>query len=124
MHNRYVQSLLSSLESQLNRLRRGDSGGPSFDEDRLEKRIIRLIKEVIMPTLDETLAKVTEQGDRLDSLIEFVSGLKKQLEEALAGQLTPEMQAKIDAIFKEAEENTGKIDAALNANTPPPEPQP
>lgn len=124
MHDRYTRSILSSIEDRFRRWEdREDRGFPiGNDDSRILRRLIQLITEKIMPTLDETLAKVTEQGDRLDSLLAFVSGLKKQLEEALAGQLTPEMQAKIDAIFTEAEENRAKIDEALNVNVPPPTP--
>lgn len=117
MHPRYVEALLSSLDARLVRWERG-GGGPGNIDERLLRRLINLMEQM-MPTLDETLAKVTEQGDRLDSLIAFVSGLKAQLEEALKGQITPEMQTKIDAIFAEAAENTQKIDNALNTNTPP-----
>ena len=122
MHPRYIQALLSSIDARISLLEwREDRGHPIGNDDaRLLRRIIQLITERIMPTLDETLAAVTASGDRLDSLITFVAGLKQQLLDALAGQITPEMQAKIDAIFAEATENTGKIDAALNANTPPP----
>lgn len=122
MHDRYARSILSSIEDRFRRWEdREDRGFPiGNDDSRILRRLIQLITEKIMPTLDETLAKVTEQGDRLDSLLAFVSGLKKQLEEALAGQMTPEMQAKIDAIFTEAEENRAKIDEALNVNVPPP----
>lgn len=120
MHPRYIQSILSSLDARFSRWDRGD-GGPGNIDERLLRRLINLM-ERMMPTLDETLAKVTEQGDRLDSLIAFVTGLKQQLEEALKGQITPEMQAKIDAIFNEADENAKKIDDALNLNVPPPTP--
>jgi hypothetical protein len=124
MHDRYISSLLSSIETRIRRLEWLEAGPSQYDQDHLERRIVRLITEKIMPTIDETLAKVTESGDRLDSLLIYVGDLKKNLEEALAGQITPDMQAKIDAIFAEAEENRGKIDKALNTNVPPPEPAP
>lgn len=115
--DRYVQSLLSSVEARLGRIERAARGDPrDEDDDRAIRKLIRQM-ERLMPTLDETLAKVTEQGDRLDSLIAFVDGLKKQIEEK--ANLTPEQQAQVDAIFAEAEENSGKIDRALNVNVPP-----
>ena len=72
-----------------------------------------------MATLQEALDRVTASGDRLDSLIEYNKGIKAQLDSVLAGVLTPEQQAQIDAIFAEADENVGKTDRALNVNVPP-----
>jgi len=72
--------------------------------------------EKCMRTLDEVLAKVTEQTTALDSVKSLIVGLKQQLEEALSGVLTPDQQAKVDAIFAAAETNSDKITEALNAN--------
>jgi Mg/Co/Ni transporter MgtE len=77
-------------------------------------------QEKIMATLDETLAAVTAEDTKVDSIIALVDGLKKQLADALAGTtLPPETQAKVDAIFQQATASAGKIDTAITANTPP-----
>ncbi len=74
--------------------------------------------EAIMASLDETLAAVTETDTKLDGITALIAGLKAQLDEALAGTtLTPAVQAKVDAIFAQAEKNNAEIDAALEANT-------
>lgn len=77
--------------------------------------------EKIMATLDETLAAVTAEDTKVDSIIALVDGLKKQLADALAGvTLPPDTQAKVDAIFAQANASAGKIDTAITANTPTP----
>ena len=74
-----------------------------------------------MATLDQVLADVTDESTRLDSLSTLIAGLKQQVADALAGTTLPApVQAKIDAIFAQAETNKGKIDTALNTNVPPP----
>lgn len=71
-----------------------------------------------MASLDETLAKVTEEDTDIDSVIALVTGLKQQLADALAGaNLPPDTQAKVDAIFAQASASAGKIVTALGANT-------
>lgn len=72
-----------------------------------------------MATLDETLAAVTAEGTKVDSIIALLTGIKAQLDAVLAGGLTPDVQAKVDAIFAQATTNAAKIDAAITANTPP-----
>lgn len=80
-------------------------------------------QETIMATLDQVLADITEENTRLDSIAALIGGLRQQLADALSGaNLPPEVQAKVDAIFTAAEANKGKIDDALNANTPAPPP--
>lgn len=77
-------------------------------------------QEKIMATLDETLAAVTAEDSKVDSIIALVDGLKKQLADALAGTtLPPAVQAKVDAVFAQATASAGKIDTAITANTPP-----
>lgn len=76
-----------------------------------------------MATLEQVLSDVTEEGSRLDSLSTLITGLKQQLDDALSGTtLPPATQAKVDAIFAQAEANKGKIDAALNTGVPAPPP--
>lgn len=80
-------------------------------------------QETIMATLDQVLADVTDESTRLDSLSVLIDGLKTQLADALSGANLPApVQAKVDAIFAQAESNKAKIDAALNTNVPAPAP--
>jgi len=76
-------------------------------------------QEKIMATLDETLAAVTAEDTKVDSIIALLTGIKAQLDAVLAGGLTPEVQAKVDAIFAQATGSAAKIDTAIAANTPP-----
>lgn len=69
-----------------------------------------------MPTLDETLAKVTETRGRINSLTALTAGIKARLDEILAGALTPEQQAKVDAVFAEVDAAKDDVDTAINAN--------
>lgn len=76
-----------------------------------------------MATLDEVLAEVTDETNRLDSIQALIDGINKQLADALAGTTLPtEVQAKVDAVFAGLTTNKGKIDKALNVNVPPPPP--
>jgi len=69
-----------------------------------------------MPTLDEVLAKVTEEGTADDSMIALLAGIKQQLADALSGAtLPPAVQAKVDAVFDAAQANVTKVNAAINA---------
>jgi hypothetical protein len=76
-----------------------------------------------MATLQETLDAVTEEDGRVDSIIAFLDGIKKQLDDVLSGTtLPPAVQSAFDAVFASAKASSGKIDAALNTNVPPPTP--
>jgi hypothetical protein len=74
-----------------------------------------------MATLDEVLTLVTDENTKLDSVIALIDGLKKQLDDVLAGTtLPPAVQAKVDAIFASATSNAEKIVDALDTNVPTP----
>lgn len=73
-------------------------------------------------TIDETLAAVTAEDTRVDSIIAFVAGLKQQLTDALGKAITPDMQTKINQVFDLSTAGAAKVDVALNANVPPPPP--
>ena len=91
--------------------------------DRIERMLGRVIgREIeIMASLQDDLDAITAQSTRLDSLNTFVSGLEQQLKDALSGaNLSPENQAKVDAIFDAVHANDAKIDTALNSNVPAP----
>lgn len=84
----------------------------------LNERLDRIEGELtkIMATLDETLAAVTEESGKVDSLSSLVTGIKKQLDDVLAGQLPADVQAKVDAIFAGVQANKQKVVDAINAN--------
>lgn len=67
-------------------------------------------------TLDQILTDVTDEGTQIDSLVALTAGIKAQLDEVLAGALTPAQQEKVDAIFAAVENNKGKVVDAINAN--------
>jgi hypothetical protein len=67
-------------------------------------------------TLDDTLAAVTAEDAGADSLIAYNAGIQKQLADALAGvTVGPAAQAKIDAIFTQANTSAAKLAAAIAA---------
>ncbi len=75
-----------------------------------------------MATLDDILADVTAEAAGIDSLGTLITQLKEQVAGATSGNLPPDVQAKVDAIFTQAETNKAKIMAAINAapgSTPP-----
>lgn len=72
--------------------------------------------ERIMATLDDVLARVQAQKGQIDSLAALTSGVKKKLDEALAGALTPSQQMRVDAIFNELQANSAAITDAINSN--------
>jgi altronate dehydratase len=85
-------------------------------------KILGLLQDIksqgdkIMATLDEVLAKVTEESTADDSIIVLLIGIKQQLADALTGvTLPPAVQAKVDAVFQAASDNVTKINTAINA---------
>jgi uncharacterized protein YoxC len=91
-----------------------------LDQILQQMRSITAQQESLMATLDQILDKVTAEQTSIDSLAMFIDGLKKQLSDALAGvNLTPAVQAKVDAIFAGVAANEAKVVAALDANVPP-----
>jgi hypothetical protein len=82
-------------------------------------------KEIsIMATLQETLDKVTEQTTVVDGLSALTYQIKAMLDAALSKELTPEQQAKVDAIFAGLQANNDKAAKALLDNTPQAPPVP
>jgi hypothetical protein len=72
-----------------------------------------------MPSLDETLASVTENGTVGDSVVALLTTLKARLDDVLSGTtIPPAVQAKIDAIFSASEADKTKLQEAILANTP------
>jgi ABC-type transporter Mla subunit MlaD len=75
-------------------------------------------QEAMMATLTETLAAVTDEDTKVDSIIALVGGLQSQVNAVLAGNLPPALQAQVNAVFDQAKASGAKIDTALNANVP------
>jgi hypothetical protein len=80
--------------------------------------------ENIMRSLDDVLGIVTTQRGQIASLAALTAGIKKKLDEALGGELTPSQQMRVDAIFNEVQAGSKEIVDAINANdgdpnTPP-----
>jgi hypothetical protein len=73
-----------------------------------------------MATIEQVLADVTDEGTQIAKLSTLISGLQKQLKDALAGIVVPaDVQTKIDAVFAAAEANKLHIATALNTPTVP-----
>lgn len=93
---------------------------PAVDRrlDELLGAVALTLREVhkVMASLDETLELVRAANNRQDSLIELTRGIKKQLDEILAGALPPAVQEKVDAIFAEVSGQAAEVDAAINEN--------
>ena len=85
----------------------------------LHKIDLRRMERRLMRTLDDVLNDVQEERTQIASLSTLTAGLRQQLKDALAGVLTPEQQAKVDAIFDGVEANKAAVVAAINANTDP-----
>jgi hypothetical protein len=73
-------------------------------------------------TLDDVLKDVADESGLEDSLIALAAGLQAQLNAALAGEVTPAGQAKVDAVFANLEANKAKLAAAVAAPAPAPVP--
>lgn len=72
-------------------------------------------------TVDETLAAVTAEDTRVDSIVALAADLKQQLADALSGvTIPPAVQAKINSIFDLSSASAAKIDTALNTGVPAP----
>ena len=79
-----------------------------------DSRVLQLL-EKIMASLDETLAAVTAESTVDDSIIALLEGLAAQIK---AGGLSAADQAKVDAIFAQANTNSAKVTTAVTTNTP------
>jgi len=76
-------------------------------------------ENTIMASIDDVLTDVTAESTQLDGINALISGIQAQLASALSGTTVPQaVQAKIDAVFAQLQNNDTKIAAALAANTP------
>jgi len=88
--------------------------------DVIIKLLLKIIRkeEVIMATLDEVLIVISDERTVVDGIATLLDQLKIMLDEALAKELTPEQQAKVDAIFAAAQGNKTDLATALLEHTP------
>ena len=80
-----------------------------------------------MATLEEILVDVRAETTLIDGVGTLITGLRKQLLDALKGSISPEQQLEIDQIFATAQANKEKLTTALAAGTdvkPEPIPEP
>jgi hypothetical protein len=71
-----------------------------------------------MATLKDILAVTTSEKTQIGSLAVLTSGIKKQLDDVLAGvDLPPTVQAQIDEVFAAVTSNSADVVTAINANT-------
>ena len=75
-----------------------------------------------MSTIQEALDVVKANSTRTGSLIALFEAKKAELIEALGNAMTPEVKAAIDEVFTVETSDATALDAALNANVPPPGP--
>ena len=91
-----------------------------FEEDGEILRIAKLLlanQEKMMATLEQILEDVKAEKGLIASLSTLLTNLKDQLDQALSGVALPEgVQAKIDEIFSDAEENKAALAQALTTS--------
>lgn len=118
-----------ALREQLNRIEQQGQ----FNERMLRQLSSQLGRSIIqdqqqginiMKTLDDVISDITDLSSKEDGLITLTSGIKAQLDAVTQGSLTPEQQAKVDAIFAAVEDRKTTVQAAIDANTPPASPPP
>ena len=81
------------------------------------KHDIQQLEARIMVTLNDIQRDMAEESTLIDGLSTLITGLRQQVADALARN-DAATQAKVDAIFAQAEANKAKLTAALTANTP------
>lgn len=75
-----------------------------------------------MASFDETLARVAEEKTKPGGLVVLFTGIKNLLSDAFAAPgagtiLSPDVHARVDAIFAEVTEDPERVQTALDANT-------
>ena len=83
-----------------------------------ERRINQKHNKHMAKTLDETLEEVRALRTVADGLAALTRDIKARLDAALTGVLTPEQQAKVDAIFAEVTQEKEEIAVVITENTP------
>jgi hypothetical protein len=71
-------------------------------------------------TLEQVLAATAAQKTAIDSMAVLITGIRARLNQALAGELSPAAQAKLDAALAEIQGNTRSItNAVVNSDDDP-----
>lgn len=93
--------------------------------ERLHGQVAHIIsnQESIMATLDEVLQAVKDESTQEDSVVVLLQQLREQIAGLVAGNLPPDVQAKVDAVFTGLQANKAKLAGAI-ANTGPNPPAP
>lgn len=89
--------------------------------DDLQNQLGRVSREVnhMDKTVDDLVANVASEATLIGSLSTLTSGIKAQLDAALAGTTLPaDVQAKINSVFDAVEANKTALTGAITANTP------
>ena len=68
--------------------------------------------------LDRVLTSVAEENTIIDSVEVYIATLKQQVLDALAGAVTPEIQAKVEQILSLNEAQKTRLAAAIVTGTP------
>jgi hypothetical protein len=100
----------------------GGAEGPSAEQAETKALLLTLLTkgDILMATLDEMVAAASASSTKVDSLIALQVAQKAALDEALKGiTLSPEQQAKVDAVFAIDTGDAAKVQAALDANVAP-----
>ena len=85
-----------------------------ISELRLEVEQIKRVQEKSMYTIDQVLADVQSEKDQIASVGALVTGLRRQVTDLTAAAGIPaDVQAKIDAVFTQAESNKADLAAAI-----------
>jgi len=88
-------------------------------DDRATKQDLAAIRQQLMATLEEVLAKVEANTTILGSLNTLLDGLRVQVQEILSGAaVPPATQEKIDALFARVSAQGDELTEVLLENTP------
>lgn len=89
----------------------------AIDELTLEVRLLRRSMEKKLAALDDQLAAMVSAAEAEDTKIDSLIELVKKMVQPLG--LTADQQAKLDKIMASVGDNADRIQAAIDANTPP-----
>lgn len=93
--------------------------------------ILRIVAHIdrkvtaLMPTLDDIQNDVAAEATLIEGVSTLLAGLRKQVSDLMASDgIHPDTQARIDAIFAQAEANKQNLSDALAVSPAEPEPVP
>lgn len=119
------QAFILTVGQAIGRIEAFDQLAKNKHSDAIGQVLVALVEKLgkmetrIMHTLDETLEVVKANKTLIGGLKDFIAGLRKQIADALSGAaLSPENQAKVDAVFDGATEEGAAITEALTTGTP------